>query len=314
MPRQGPAASRYERPGRFGAPQDTDLVWPHPASTAEIEIFHQEQKKAQAEIADRDEDLQAEEQWHSTARRQAGVEKLLAAKPEFRSTEPTFRGRPLSEALRNENTAGTNKLTLDELLTLKQVATGEEPETVAFEAPVSHDVLTNLGNLQLYIDLRAHEDFDGDCDVGHFELRRATNGNCRLVWSTLYESHGKHALQMGLELNEPDRDDQFIVGPPTPFVVSNLCQFSLSSAYFNPEWGATLRAKVPEPKGTYTIEITSPTGDHLKTITGSTSNGVIKAHWDLTDDHGRQCTNDAYGTLVRVTLPDSGRSQTLKGP
>ena len=185
---------------------------------------------------------------------------------------------------------------------------------MTFEAPVNYDVLTNLGSPNLFIDLRADEDSDEDCDVGQFECRRATNGNCLLVWSTIYESHGKHALQMGLELDEPDRDDQFIVGPARPFVVSNFCQFSLSSAYFNPDFGATLRAKLPEPNGTYSIEITSPAGDRLKTITGTTSNGVIKVHWDLTDDHGRKCTNNAYGTLIHVTLPDSGRAQTLKGP
>ena len=314
MPRQGPAGVLYAGPSRSGTPQGTDLVWPRPASTADIEVFHRERMKARAELEHRDADLQAEEQWRRTARRQAGVERLLAAKPEVRSTEPTFRGRLLSEALRNENTAGTNKLTLDELLTLKPVATGDEPETVTFEAPINYDVLTNLGSLNLFIDLRADEDSDEDCDVGQFEWRRAPTGNCLLILSTLYESHGKHALQMGLELSEPDRDDQFIVGPARPFVVSNLCQFSLSSAYFNPEFGATLRAKLPEPNGNYSIEITSPAGDVLKTITGTTSNGVIKVHWDLTDDHGRKCTNNAYGTLIHVTLPDSGRVQTLKGP
>ena len=77
---------------------------------------------------------------------------------------------------------------------------------------------------------------------------------------------------------------------------------------------SSVGAKLPEPNGTYTIELTSPAGDRLKTITGSTSNGVIKVHWDLTDDRGRKCTNDAYGTFIRVTLPDSARSQALKGP
>ena len=314
MPRQGPGGSRYGVPGRFGTPQGTDLVWPRPASAADVEMFHRQQIKAQAERVDRDEDLQAEEHWRRTAKRKAGVEKLLVAKLKVRSTEPTFRGRPLSEALRNENTAGTNKLTLDELLTLRQVATGEEPDTVTFEVPVNYAVLTNLGSLQLYIDPSPDEDSDEGCTVGQMECRRATNGNCLLVWRTIYESPGQHALQMGLELNEPARGDEVIVGLVAPFVVSNLCQFSLSSAYFNPVLGATLRAKLPEPNGTYTIELTSPAGDRLKRITGSTSNGVIKVHWDLTDDHGRKCTNDAFGSLFHITLPDSGQSQTLKGP
>ena len=166
----------------------------------------------------------------------------------------------------------------------------------------------------LYIDPSPDEDSDEGCAVGQLECRRAVNGNCLLVWRTIYESPGEHALQMGLDLNEPARADEVVVGLVAPFVVSNLCQFSLSSAYFNLELGATLRAKLPEPNGTYTIELTSTAGDRLRKITGSTSNGVIKVHWDLTDDHGRKCTNNAYGTLIHVTLPDSGRSQKLKGP
>ena len=314
MPRQGPGRLRYPGPRRSGTPQGTDLVWPRPASTTDVELFHRERMKAQAEIADRNEDLQAEEQWRRTARRQARVEKLLAAKPEVRATEPNFRGRRLSEALRKANTTGTNKLTLDELLTLKQLPTGEEPETVTFETPVNYDVLTNLGTLQLYIDAGPDEDSDEGSAVGESECRRAVNGNCLLVWRTIYESPGKHALQMGLDLNEPAGTDEVIVGPVAQLVVSNLCQFSLSSAYFNPELGATLRAKLPEPNGEYTIEISSPEGDRLKTITGSTTNGVIKIHWNLTDDQGRRCTNNAFGSRFRIALPDSGRSQTLNGP
>jgi hypothetical protein len=134
------------------------------------------------------------------------------------------------------------------------------------------------------------------------------------VWRTIYESPGNHALQMGLELNEPAKDGEVIVGPVAPFVVSNLCQFSLSSAYFNRELGATLRAKLPEPNGTYTVELSSPAGDRVKTISGSTSNGVIKVYWDLTDDQGRKCTNNEFGSVFHITLPDSRRSQTLQGP
>ena len=313
-PPRARGGSRYGLAGRFGPSQGTDLSWPRPASTADVETFYQEQLKAQAEQTDRDEDLQAEEQWRHTARRQAGVEKLLAAKPKARTAEPTFRSRPLSQALRNETAATTNKITLDELLTLRQVATGEEPETVTFEAPVNYDALTNLGSLQLYIDPIEDEDSDEGCAVGQLECRRATNGDCLLVWRTIYESPGKHALQMGLDLNEPARADEIFVGPVTPFVVSNLCQFSLSSAYFNPELGATLRAKLPELNGTYAMDITSPAGDRLKTISGTTSNGVIKVHWDLTDERGRKCTNNEFGSVFRITLPDSGRSQTLQGP
>jgi hypothetical protein len=314
LPQSPQRRSAYGEPPRRAVARQTDLVWPRPASAAEFENSRREELKAQAEAADRSDDLQAEEQWRYTAKRQASVEKLLAAKPTTRSAEPRFQGRPLSEVLLNKSAAGTNRLTLDELLTLKQVTTGDEPEKVTFELPVNHDVLTNIGAPYLFVDPARDEDSDEGCVAGEFEWRRATNGNCLIVLSTIYESPGKHALQMGLELNESDRRDEPVVGPVAPFVVSNLCQFSLSSAHFNPAFGATLRAKLPESNGTYTVEISTPSGERLRTLTGGTSNGIMKVFWDLTDEHGRKCTNNAYDTLIRVTLPDSGRSQTLKGP
>ncbi len=266
-------------------------------------------------MADRNEDLQAGEQWRRTARRQAETEKILAAKPRAQSKGPSYRGRPLAEILRNETTLGTNQFTLDELLTLKQVITGDEPEIVTFDVPIAHDVVTNLGTLALFIDPSRDEDSDEGCNVGWLECRRATNGNCLLVWNTIYESPGKHALQMGFALNEPaKRGEELFVGPAAPFVVSNLCQFSLSSAYFNRDIGATLHAKLPEPNGTYAIELKSTAGEVFRTFTGSASNGVIKVHWDLTDDHGNKCTNDSFDSVFHVTLRDSGRSQTMKGP
>ena len=56
-------------------------------------------------------------------------------------------GDRLSELLSNR--PGTNQPSLFELLTLKQVVTGAEPETVAFELPIRYEALTNLGELVL---------------------------------------------------------------------------------------------------------------------------------------------------------------------
>jgi len=297
----------------FGFGLGTDLVWPRPASEAESELLRQEEKRVEEEQIDRLEEAQAAAQWSRTARRQAKVESILAALPGRAANEPAYQGRPLSQVLHNESVSGTNRLALADILTLKQVITGAEPEIVAFELPINYDVLTNFVTLQLYIDPCTDEDSDEGCNVGQLECNRATNGNCVLVWNTIYESPGKHALQAGLVVDEPRLNDP-IVGPLARFTVSNLCQFSLSSATFDPEHGATLHARLPEPNGTYLIEINSPSGERLKTITGTATNGIIKVHWDLTDDHGRLCTNSSFDTVFNITLPDSGRSQTLKGP
>ena len=97
------------------------------------------------------------------------------------------------------------------------------------------------------------------------------------------------------------------------FVSTNLCQFDSAYDHFDAR-GATLYANLPESNGVYSIELTSPAGVHLKTLTGRTSDGVIRAHWDLIDDHGQRYTNDSFGSVFTVTLPDSGRRQTMRGP
>jgi hypothetical protein len=201
------------------------------------------------------------------------------------------------------------------MLTLKQIITGAEPETVTFEMPVSYDVATKLGRLFLFIDPANNDDSDEGCNVQQMECDRAHNGDCLLVWNTIFESFGKHALQAGLLVNElPPNNSRDISGPLLPFTITNLCQFSLTSAHFDPRTGATLHAKLPERNGNYTIELNTTNGALIKTLTGSTSNGVIKVHWDLMDDQGRRFTNDIFNSVFHITLPDSGRSQTLKGP
>jgi hypothetical protein len=312
--RPRPQPDSYEVASGLRFAQGADLVWPRPASDAEAERLHQEEHQAQERSLVRLEETQAAEQWDRTARRQAQVETILKARQRPIAKNPVYRGRPLVDLLRNSRTSGTNKLTLTEMLTLNPIITGAEPEVVTFELPISYDALTNLGTLELYIDPTPDEDSDEGCNVGQLDCNRATNGNCLLVWNTIYEAPGKHALQAGLDLNEPPNLDEEISGPLAVCVVTNLCQFSLSSAHFQRDFGATLRVRLPEPNGTYNLQVKSPAGALLKTLTGNTSNSFLNVHWDLTDDHGNLCTNDSYDTIFQITLPLSGRSQTLRGP
>ena len=151
----------------------------------------------------RTEDMETEAYWESTARRQAKVETILRKPVKVLSKELVYRGRPLSEVLRNDQATRTNKVSLADLLNLRQVATGAEPEIVTFEVPVKYDVLTDFGSLSLYIDPCEDGGSDRGCQVGMLECKRAANGNCQLVWSTIYESPGRHSLHAGLTLNEP---------------------------------------------------------------------------------------------------------------
>jgi hypothetical protein len=146
------------------------------------------------------------------------------------------------------------------------------------------------------------------------DSQRAANGDFRLVWHTIYESPGKHALQAVFFLNRPEPDKPDAVGPFLPYVVSNLCQFSLGSTTYDVQRGAIFHARLPETNGLYTIECVSTNGEHLKTLTGSTTNGEFKVVWNLVDDHGHRLTGETFNSIVHITLPDSGRSQTPNGP
>jgi hypothetical protein len=301
----------------FGSSQDSDIVWPRPASDAEIEAYQREQIKVLAAQTEHDEVERSDFQWSMTAEKQLQAEKLLAAKPAAPPTEPNYRGQLLAEVFGNKSVLGTNTLKISDLLILKQIRTGAEPETITFDVPITYDLLTNLGRLALLVDpIKGGRAFDGyDSQASWVECHRATNGNCLLVWNTIYEAPGLHALQLALAWSDRSSDEKtFATGLMAPFTVSNLCQFSLSSAYFKPELGPTLRAKLPEPRATYSLEITSPAGELLKTISGSTSSGLMTIHWDLVDDRGVRRTNSSFNTVIHVKLADSGRAQTLRGP
>jgi len=308
----------------YGTQPPADLIWPRPASAAEVQAQNAEDEK-QAELARAAmQERQAELEQQAEAERQATIEKLLAdaearrAAPQSSgraAAEPTYHGRPLSALLRNETTAGTNRLTLDELLTVRQVTRGEYDGTALFEVPVRFDAATNLGRIHLVVDggrdgaSRGEERRLQTCE-------RAPNGNCLLGWTTTYGFPGRHAIQAEFLATKDEAKEETalkVQGPVMPYVSTNLCHFDSDYDYFDAS-GVYLDARLPESNGVYTIELLARGGAHLKTLKGTTSNGVINAHWDLIDDHGTRCTNEAIDSVFHVTLPASGRSQTLKGP
>jgi hypothetical protein len=146
-------------------------------------------------------------------------------------------------------------------------------------------------------------------------MARKEDGNCPLGWTTTYDPPGKHAIQAEfIATKEEDKEETAlkVKGPAIPFISTNLCVFSGAYDVFD-ESGATLYARLVEPNGVYVMDLTSPTGVHLKTLRGSRSTGVIKVHRDLIDERGSRYTNDAFDTSLQVTLSCSGRSPKLKG-
>ncbi len=313
---------RWSPVARAGVLQKSDLVWPRPATAADLEAWRAEQEalrleamKARQREDMREREEESEEEWRQSPLRQARVKDILATKWSSEAEKMTYEGKPLGEAIRNRNVAGTEQLSLAELLTPRQIITGHEPEDFTFEFPVSYDAITNLGFLLLLdADLDPGSMFASDSGAQMQERVRATNGNCRLVWHSIFDPPGQHALQVQISGTERSGAEFWLKGPAISVVSSNLCQFSLASAYFEPESGATLQARVPEPHCHFTVELRTTNGIPLKTITGSTSNGTIKVHWGLLDERGNRCTNEAFGSVFHITLPESGRSQTLNGP
>ena len=308
----------------LGNQRAADLVWPRPASPMEVQAQNEaDDRQAAVERATLAKSL-AEAERQVEVGRQAIIEKLLAeadarkaAEPSSgqRSGEPIYQGRPLRELLRNDKTAGTNNFTLDELLTARQVTNGEYDGTAIFEVPVSYDAATNIGRLHLVVD--GHQDAASRGEEGEGQTcERATNGNCLLGWTSTYDPPGRHAIQAEFIATKDEAKEESAhkyAGPAVLFVSTNLCQFDAAFDHFDGR-GVTLYARLPESNGVYTIELKAPAGAQVKTLKGTTSNGVIKVHWNMIDDRGQRFTNDTLDSVFQVTLPGSGRSQKLKGP
>jgi hypothetical protein len=289
-------------------------VWPRPASAGETAEHDRRVEEAQAS---RRRQAEAEEEvarQREEADRHATVQRLLASSTGTPKPEPVLRGRPLSELLRNPGTAGDSKPSLREMLTLRPVGWQDDPGIAAFELPISYAALTNLSVLRLLVDTEPGREARGA--RGEFqECARATNGNCLLLWNTLYDPPGQHALLAHLQYDRRGRDDSAdLTGPVLPFVSSNVFYFDEPMATtFGPR-GAFFSARLAGTHATFSIELKSPTGEHLTTLRGTSTNGLVRAHWDLIDDQGRKYTNESFESTIQVTLPDSAPPPNRPSP
>lgn len=240
------------------------------------------------------------------------------------TNEPGFAGRPLKELLGKGNTLGRTNATLEELLTLKQVKTGEEPEVVTFELPIQYDTMTNIGSLQLLIDpevRRAVRTWDAE-PAARPEFHRVikgTNGNCRIQWSTIFISPGKHFLmtEFAVEGHGPgySEDEWYVVhGPMAPFEITNVCYFDIVSTTYDPTNGGALYAFLAESNATYEVELKAASGQHVRGFKGKTTNGVVDIRWDAKDEEGKYYGGGWLDTIFDITLTDSKKHQKLKGP
>jgi hypothetical protein len=221
------------------------------------------------------------------------------------NAEPVYQSLPLSQWIQTHTAINPKRLTLAELLTLKMVSFDEEWGTARFELPIWYDAATTnvFGG---GVDLGWFNN-DGDfipCSFGGCE--RATNGNCVLWWDINWNSPGKHDLRARL-IYYNNLDPITVVGQPMVFYSSNVCQFLEGATFFNSE-GTQLYAKLRSARADFRVELTTLEGKHVKTVTGSTTDGCITNEWNLLDDHGKKFEGDAFTAAFYVTYPDDKQS------
>jgi len=297
-----------------GISPESDIVWPLPASESEVTALHQKEKHAIELRNLSEQERESEQEWEQSPLRQSRVEKILATEWSSDTNMEIYAGKRVVDIVSNGKSSGTNLLSIAKLLTPRQIITGNEPEDLTFDVPIAYDVITNMGALVLLADADTEEPMMPDSGAKVQDCMCATNNDCLLIWHTIFDPLGKHAVQVQLVLSTQRGGEFFLKGPAISVVTSNLCQFNLASAHFNQESGADFQARLPESNGTYIAEMKTTDGILLKTITGATSNGIIKVHWDLIDENGIRLTNDFFNSIFHINLPDSGRSQTLRGP
>lgn len=183
-------------------------------------------------------------------------------------------------------------------LHITQIFTGEEPGFVTFEVPISYDLLTNVGALNLSL---------SGLEATFESCSPATNGNCMLLWETTFDRPGQHYLQARVMLASGGPDARVLagVGPILPFHSDNLLQFFERGSMFD-DASAYLDANLVAADATYTIELFGPSTTPptlIKSITNSTANGVIQEEWDLAYADGTNVfTGESVKAVFNVTL------------
>jgi hypothetical protein len=217
------------------------------------------------------------------------------------NAEPTYQNLPVSQWLQTKTLLNPNHLSLSKLLTLKQVSQPDEMSIVRFELPVKHDAVETNG-------MGGSVDFGVINKDGYFVdftfsgWEQAADGGSQLWWVINYNAPGKHNIRARLNYYN-GMDGIEIIGPPLQYDSSNVCQFFEGYSLFD-STGALLQAKLRQQVAKYRIELATQKGKHLKTITGSSTNGVINLEWDLKDDHGKKFKGDSFEGAFYVIYPD----------
>ena len=174
--------------------------------------------------------------------------------------EPVYGGQPLSQFLRH----GTNQISLDAMLTLKQVVTGDEPEVVTYQLPISYDALESIrsptnafpnGHLMLLMDCDPDDSFRHDPELN--EISHTTNVECRLAGTPRPNARSAR-MQALLEIQLGATRGLQSEGPS-----SRSFQATFVSSSLLPHYG-TIPARISMPAGWQNP--TPPTASRLRPV------------------------------------------------
>jgi hypothetical protein len=213
--------------------------------------------------------------------------------------EPAYENLPISKWIQNKTQINPNHRTLSELLRLKPISK-DDWGIARFEVPVNYQAVTSSvmgGDVALGVLNEDHEFVP--CDFTGSEP--ATNGHAIVWWSINWDSPGRQELRAQLTYHH-GLDSIKIIGPPLVYKSDNVCRFREGATFFNSE-GTQLYAILRAPKARFRIELTTPEGKHLKTVTGSTTTGYITNEWNLVDERGKKFQGDAFDAAFYVTYP-----------
>jgi len=213
--------------------------------------------------------------------------------------EPTYESIPISEWIQTKSLLNSNRLSLTDLLTLRQISTPDDWGIVNFELPMAFvsGVSLHLGEINK----------GGEFVVVCFEdCYGGTNGLSQLKWNTSYDPPRKFNLRAKLTYYN-HLDSISVIGPPLTHYSSNACRFFEAGSMYD-DMGAFLDAELREDIATFRIELQTVDGRYINTISGRTTNGFINSDWDLREASGQKFTGKEFVGVFHITYPNSSNS------
>ena len=140
-------------PGR--TVEGTDLVWPLPANPAAVAAQQEEEHQAALPEAGRSRATIGGDGASAGGVAPRRGRTTAGGKARSEIEGAALAGGRWSEALRSG--AGQTNLSLDDLLTVKQIITTNDPDTATFEVPIRYEAATNIGLLHLAVDGESQE-------------------------------------------------------------------------------------------------------------------------------------------------------------